>query len=223
VANPLPENYEDLSTDKGYQFRFYCERCSDGFTSRFITQPRSNSAKATIAPTGPGRQREAVVETEGDAESQASALRKAVAEMERHLRWCKKCGQWVCAQACWNADEKLCKECAPDEAETIEHDPDAVDEIAEGGLVEEYAASDFDAVALVAPPPIEEVIETPPSGARRERAPRQVECLACGATVEDRSFCSECGESLRGANVCPECDADMAAGAKFCSICGAKI
>jgi hypothetical protein len=222
VANPLPENYEDLSTDKGYQFRFYCERCSDGFTSRFMTLRRPASAKTATAPTGPGRQREATVEVEGDVESQSAALRKAVVEVERHLRWCKKCKQWVCAQACWNADEKLCKECAPDEDETIERDTEVIDELVEGGLSDEFATDDLDTVVAVAPI-VDDKVEPVLAGTRRERAPRQVECLACGATVEDRSFCSECGESLRGANVCPECDADMAAGAKFCSLCGAKI
>jgi hypothetical protein len=30
-------NYEDLSTDKGYQFKFYCDKCGNGFMSRFQT------------------------------------------------------------------------------------------------------------------------------------------------------------------------------------------
>jgi len=29
------ENYEDLSTDMGFQFKFYCERCKDGYMSTF--------------------------------------------------------------------------------------------------------------------------------------------------------------------------------------------
>ena len=28
-------NYEDLSTDKGYQFKFNCDKCGNGFMSRF--------------------------------------------------------------------------------------------------------------------------------------------------------------------------------------------
>ena len=28
-------NYEDLSTDKGYQFKFFCEKCGNGYMSSF--------------------------------------------------------------------------------------------------------------------------------------------------------------------------------------------
>src|SRR3954466_6552478 len=28
-------NYDDLSTDKGYQFKFHCDKCGNGFMSRF--------------------------------------------------------------------------------------------------------------------------------------------------------------------------------------------
>ena len=31
------DNYEDLSTDQGFQFKFRCERCGDGFMSTFQT------------------------------------------------------------------------------------------------------------------------------------------------------------------------------------------
>jgi hypothetical protein len=30
-------NYDDLSTDKGYQFRFHCDKCGNGYMSRFHT------------------------------------------------------------------------------------------------------------------------------------------------------------------------------------------
>src|SRR6185436_3052587 len=28
-------NYQDLSTDRGYQFKFYCEKCGNGYMSTF--------------------------------------------------------------------------------------------------------------------------------------------------------------------------------------------
>src|SRR5262245_66357507 len=28
-------NYEDLSTDRGYQFKFFCDKCGNGYMSRF--------------------------------------------------------------------------------------------------------------------------------------------------------------------------------------------
>ena len=40
------DNYQDLSTDQGFQFKFHCERCGDGFMSSFQTN--------TIGVAGPG-------------------------------------------------------------------------------------------------------------------------------------------------------------------------
>ena len=33
------ENYDDLSTDLGYQFRFRRDRCGNGFESTFVSSP----------------------------------------------------------------------------------------------------------------------------------------------------------------------------------------
>jgi membrane protease subunit (stomatin/prohibitin family) len=198
VTSPLPENFEDLSTEKGFQFRFFCDTCSEGFTSRFVALRRAAPVEVGGRggrKAGGGSVEDAVfVPAEADEGAYAAALKKAAAEMERHLRFCKDCGQWVCVKSCWNAEQKLCKDCAQEESED-------------------------------GPPQWEETEEQTPAQReeKRERGPRLVECLNCGRMVEDRSFCSECGESLRGANVCPECDADVAAGAKFCPVCGAKL
>jgi len=32
---PFTDNYEDLSTDRGFQFKFFCERCGNGYMSSF--------------------------------------------------------------------------------------------------------------------------------------------------------------------------------------------
>ena len=37
VAIRFTGNYEDLSTDRGYQFKFYCEKCQNGYMSSFKT------------------------------------------------------------------------------------------------------------------------------------------------------------------------------------------
>src|SRR5215470_124294 len=37
VAIRFTGNYEDLSTDRGYQFKFYCEKCHNGYMSSFKT------------------------------------------------------------------------------------------------------------------------------------------------------------------------------------------
>jgi hypothetical protein len=35
VAIRFTGNYEDLSTDRGYQFKFFCEKCHNGYMSTF--------------------------------------------------------------------------------------------------------------------------------------------------------------------------------------------
>src|SRR4051794_26760741 len=30
-------NYDDLSTDRGYQFKFYCDKCGNGYMTHFET------------------------------------------------------------------------------------------------------------------------------------------------------------------------------------------
>ena len=48
------ENYQDLSTDRGYQFRFHCDRCGNGYLSTFEgsnSLPRSSmSATSALSP-----------------------------------------------------------------------------------------------------------------------------------------------------------------------------
>src|SRR5205823_5931064 len=39
-------NYEDLSTDRGYQFKFYCEKCSNGYMSTFKTSTMGTLSSA---------------------------------------------------------------------------------------------------------------------------------------------------------------------------------
>ena len=39
AAIEFTQNYTDLSTDQGFQFKFFCERCGDGFMSSFQQNP----------------------------------------------------------------------------------------------------------------------------------------------------------------------------------------
>ena len=31
------QNYQDLSTDRGFQFKFHCDKCGNGYMTRFQT------------------------------------------------------------------------------------------------------------------------------------------------------------------------------------------
>ena len=37
TAIPFTGNYQDLSTDRGFQFKFFCEKCQNGYMSTFQT------------------------------------------------------------------------------------------------------------------------------------------------------------------------------------------
>jgi rRNA maturation endonuclease Nob1 len=39
------ENYDDLSTDRGFQFKFYCDKCRNGYMSGFQASIVAPAAK----------------------------------------------------------------------------------------------------------------------------------------------------------------------------------
>ncbi len=43
------QNYEDLSTDLGFQFKFHCDRCHNGFMSRFQSSAMGMAGNALHA------------------------------------------------------------------------------------------------------------------------------------------------------------------------------
>jgi hypothetical protein len=114
-------NHTDHSTDKAYQFEFYCDRCGNGFMSEFQTSAvglastavraagglfggflssvGSNSYEIERAIQGPGHDR---------------AFRQAIEETKPQFRQCTRCSHWVCNSTCWNEKRMLCYDCAPD-------------------------------------------------------------------------------------------------------------
>jgi ribosomal protein L32 len=53
--------------------------------------------------------------------------------------------------------------------------------------------------------------------------PTAAQCPQCGAATDGGRFCPECGASLAARTTCRACKAQIAAGAKFCRQCGAKV
>ena len=111
-------NHEDLSTDRGYQFKFYCDRCGNGYMSRF--QPsggRTTGGLLRVAggifggilAAGNGHQ----VQRSGSGRAHEYASDRAVAEAKAYFKQCSRCAKWVCPDVCWNAKAGLCEECAP--------------------------------------------------------------------------------------------------------------
>lgn len=201
------ENYDDLSTDLGFQFRFRCDRCGNGFESTFVSstvgvagtflraaggllggvlgQAGSSSYEIQRAIGGPAHDK---------------ALRDAVTEIRPKFSQCRRCGKWTCKDVCWNRAKGLCKECAPD-------------------VTEEAASAQATAAA-------EQVREkaraTDQTGGLDLASPVGARCPKCGAATAGGKFCAECGATL-AAPACPKCKASLAAGAKFCPQCGTKV
>src|SRR5258706_8808685 len=114
-------NYQDLSTDKGYQFKFFCEKCGNGYMSSFKTSTMGMAASA-VEVAGSlfggifGRAASGAYEVQRAVGGPAhdAALKAAVAEVKPLFRQCTRCGNWICEPICFNKKAQLCEGCAPD-------------------------------------------------------------------------------------------------------------
>ena len=203
------DNYQDLSTESGYQFKFFCESCGNGYMSSW------KASKAGIADRAAARRRQHArrhLGTRGNTRRQICATRRrarrtttpsqeAVAEIRPLFVQCKRCGQWVCREICWNAERGLCTECAPI-------------------LQREMAAKQAEIAVEQADEKLREQDLTEGVNFDRQAV---VICPTCGAETEGGKFCPECGASLAPKTECPQCGAKFKPGAKFCPECGNKM
>ena len=121
------DNYQDRSTNDGYQFEFYCRRCGNGYTSSF--QHSATGFGGRMLRLGGdlvgGSIGEKAAQLGWDAEwmrdgargsTRDTALAKAVDEMQPYFHQCHRCGQWVCEQVCPSCGQesgggKFCQGC----------------------------------------------------------------------------------------------------------------
>ncbi len=113
-------NFDDLSTDRGFQFRFRCDKCGNGYQSRFqpftagivsdMLRTAGNIFGGVLGGAGQGAY-EVQRAIGGKAHDDAFAI--AVEEAKPHFHQCARCGKWVCPDVCWNAAAGLCEGCAP--------------------------------------------------------------------------------------------------------------
>lgn len=114
-------NYEDLSTDKGFQFKFHCDQCHNGYMSRFqpstmgIAGSLLNAASSLFGGLGGVESAAYQIQQAVGGKAHDAALETAVAEGKQNFKQCTRCGHWVCPDVCWNANAGLCEACAPDE------------------------------------------------------------------------------------------------------------
>jgi hypothetical protein len=200
-------NYNDHSTDTGFQFEFHCDRCGTGYRTKFqpsMTGTVSNVLDGASSLLG-GIFGQAAnisnrVRTAGWQQARDKAFSLAIEEIKPNFIQCPKCLKWVCRQSCWNTKRGLCKDCAPDLAVEMSaaQSTKAVQEIWETAVTadeEKVTTQDFKQVVRATCPQCEAPL-----------APNAKFCPNCGAKIATQAFCKECGAKLQpGVKFCPEC------------------
>jgi hypothetical protein len=202
------QNYDDLSTDLGFQFKFHCDRCGNGFQSRFIGNKVGMAGGFLRAAGGLlggvlGNAGNSAYEIQRAVGGSAhdNALREAVEEIKPLFNQCRRCGKWICKTICWNDEKGLCKECAPVLAEELA----SAQAVAGRDQVFEKARATDQTQGL------DVTVQT------------AAQCPNCGAATTGAKFCAECGTNLAAKTNCDGCGAEIKAGAKFCPECGARV
>jgi len=214
-------NYQDNSTDAGFQFTFYCDICRDGFKTSFIESATyKKRAGSRLLGQGlsiagsllGGRMGELgyAAERGSDVLSQRfegqspewqkeheQAFSLGENEAQRHFHRCPQCTKYVCDQ-CWNEDEGMCTACAPRQEVYVAHArADAmrrnIDEASSNATVWQGKIESKTTI-----------------------------CPACGKPAGTGKFCNNCGASL-ALNVCPRCGAQNAQSVHFCNNCGCDL
>jgi len=202
------KNHSDHSTDKGYQFEFFCDRCGNGFMSAFKASMTGYATSALRAASDIfggvlGRAAAGSYEVERAVRGPGHdrAFQEAVEEAKPNFRQCPKCAKWVCLTMCWNQKRGLCYDCAPSvETELAAAQAQATVEQIQEKVRQQDLTRDIDVTSEAA-----------------------ALCPSCGARTQGAKFCPECGKPLRPKNECSRCGTKFEAGAKFCPECGNKV
>jgi hypothetical protein len=202
---PFTDNYVDLSSNRGFQFKFHCQKCGNGYLSTFRTNALNTVATAAQVMStlfggllGRAAQSAQSIEQAAAGPQHDAALKAAVEEIAPTFKQCTRCGQWVCEPVCWNKQAQLCETCAPD-------------------LDEEISAAQAQAAKAQAMSKAGEVNYL----AERDLAQRvPVACPSCGARTQGGKFCPECGAAISQKKQCAQCGAQADGSPKFCPECG---
>ena len=201
---PFTSNYQDLSTNQGYQFEFRCDICGSGYRSQFH---RSVMATGSTLLQGAsnilgGRFWGAANAADNvndivDHDAKDKALQQASNEIMPLFHRCVRCSKWV-DETCFNKERGLCVNCAPNLVAEMEAERSSVEINQMRDKMQQTTVFSGDV------------------------STRQTECPNCGKPVGSEKFCSNCGTPL-GQAKCSKCGADLAPGTRFCGNCGNKV
>lgn len=206
---PFTRNYTDHSTDLGFQFEFFCDRCGNGFMSQFRQNKLGVVGEAArglgnIFGGVLGRAASGSYEldrlTRGKAHDDAFA--QAIAELKPMFHQCQRCGTWVCQDVCFNYEVGMCANCAPKrEGEVEAAKSDAfVQQVRQKAMETDFVAD----VNL--------------------HKKQVITCPRCNASTGGAKFCPNCGLNLVPQEQhCTECGNKLTPGTKFCGNCGTRV
>ncbi|HQG57600.1 MAG TPA: zinc ribbon domain-containing protein [Candidatus Dojkabacteria bacterium] len=205
-------NYEDLSTDNGFQFEFKCDKCGAGYRSAFkpyvaggVSQVLNTAGNIFGGILSHAASISEDVRSATWQKAHDQAFVEATKELSSKFIQCPRCNAWVCREKCWNVKKGLCKECSPDLG------------------VEMAAAQSSRSVEEVwAHAAMAE--EDKKLGAENWRAGVVGSCPECETPLATNAkFCPNCGQKLVDDSKCKKCGAKLQPGAKFCAECGEKV
>ena len=252
MLKSFTRNYEDNSTDAGFQFTFYCDICNDGYKSSFVESQTYKKGKGMrglsrgigiLGNLVGGRVRDLAYSAErgGDILSERfegmspewqkeheKAFERAQNEAKEHFHRCHSCNKYVC-DACFNEDEGLCTDCAPrQEVYVAKARAEAMRRnIEEAGSAATVWKGEIESKTTICP------VCGKPAGSGKF-------CNNCGASMEMKvcqqcgaknaltvKFCNNCGNPLNApapaTGKCPSCGTENPPGTKFCGGCGTKL
>jgi hypothetical protein len=210
-------NHQDLSTDRGYQFKFFCDKCGNGYMSEFQTS-LTGAAGGLLRAAGDifggifssaGNSAYEIQRATG-GKAHDVAIQKAVEEAKGYFKQCTRCGKWVCPEVCWNSKAGLCEGCAPDfEEDFAANKAQAMSNAARDQLNTKASQTDYASGVDMS------------AGATAPKS--AISCPSCGAKTTGSKFCPECGGPLQIKLTCPGCGFQPEGAPKFCPECGVKI
>jgi hypothetical protein len=211
VLQSFTRNYEDKSTEEGFQFVFKCDICGDGYESAFVASNASKkkgffnkvsqfggmvSNKAYLAGALGGQ----AYQTPEWNKERETAFQQASNEAMTHFHRCPRCHKYVCDQD-WNEEAGgICTDDAPKMASELS----AAKAQASSGQVWAWK---------------EQQSQIPYTG---DMSARQTVCPNCGKTSGSGKFCNNCGAPL-GMKKCPSCGTENNPSVNFCGNCGTKL
>lgn len=220
-------NYTDLSTDKGYQFKFHCDKCGNGYMSQYQPSYMGMAGSFLNAASNllgwghsAGRSAHEVQRAVGGS-AHDSAMKTAVEEGKQHFHQCSRCGKWVCPEACWNDQANQCENCAPHyEEEMASVHAKAKAEAMRQQLYQKAQETDYTSGVDMGG----SAVPSSPNAVKPSAQPPLPELCPCGVEVGNAKFCPECGTPTQTYKPrCSGCGYEVHVTTKFCPECGTTV